>query len=282
MRGRTAPLALLGTVCFALTATHCARPPAPPTPVHLRLLGSTSMQPLLRELAGAYSKQKTHVTFSIAAVGSGAGIDALRRREADLGLVARSLEPEEEFDPDSEKRALAYAVIARDGIAIVVNERNAVRELALHAIRELFAGQIVDWDELGSAVGEVAVVSREDGSGTRVVFEELVMSGQRVTPTAVVMPSSEAVRDYVAAHVGAIGYLSMGCLGPGVAAVTVDGVSLDRPSIEQGTYPVARVFLLVSLVDPPEDITTFMQWVRSPAAQAIVRRRHGSASRAQQ
>jgi phosphate transport system substrate-binding protein len=238
------------------------------------------MEPLLRELAAAYAQRYDHVTFAFAAVGSAGGIEALRRGGADLALVSRLLQPEEEYDPASGSRTLAYTVIAQDGIAVVVNESNPVRELTRYAVRNLFGGQTLSWDEVGGPVQEVTVVSREDGSGTRAAFEATVMSGQRVTPTAVVMPSSEAVRDYVAAHVWAIGYLSMGCLGPGVAALTVDGVPPDQQSVERGTYGITRPFLLVSLDEPAVDISSFMQWARCPAAQAIVRIRYGGASSA--
>jgi phosphate transport system substrate-binding protein len=234
------------------------------------------MQPLLRELAAAYSERHPSVSFDFTAVGSAAGIEGLRRGNADLALVSRELVADEEFDPQTRERLLAYTVIARDGIAVVVNENNPVREMTLYQVRNTFDGQVTAWEALGGLAGEITVISREDGSATRDVFEQAAMYGRRMTPTALIMPGSEAVRDYVGTHEGAIGYLSTGYLGPGVAAVAIDEVSPTREAVEDSRYPITRPFLLVSRVEPAAQIAAFMQFARSPAGQAIIRRRYGS------
>ncbi len=274
------PTIFLMAVLLVVTTfvTACSQPPStPPAPVWIRLSGSTSMQPLLRDLASAYSERHQYVAFDFSAVGSSAGLEALRRGSADLALVSRELRPEEEHETQTGKRLLAYTVIAQDGIAVVVNENNPVRALTLYQIRNIFDGQVTNWDEFGSPAGEIMVISREDGSATRAMFEEQVMYGRRMTPTALVMPGSEAVRDYVATHGGAVGYLSMGYPGPGVAAVATDGVLPERQTVEDGTYSITRPFLLVSRVEPNAEIASFMQFTRSPAGQAIVRRTYGGA-----
>jgi phosphate transport system substrate-binding protein len=261
----------------ALTSA-CSQPPStPPAPVLIRLSGSTSMQPLLRELAAAYSKDHPFVSLDFTAVGSAAGIEELRRGNADLALVSRELYADEEFDPQTGERQLAYTVIAQDGIAVVVNATNRVRELTLYQIRNIFDGQVTAWDELGGAAEEIVVISREDGSGTREVFEEVAMYGRRMTPTALIMPGSEVVREYVSAHEGAIGYLSMGALGPGVAAVGIDGVAPTRQAVEDGSYLISRPYLLVSSAEPDAQVAAFMRFARGPAGQAIVRRTYGGA-----
>ena len=217
------------------------------------------------------------MSFDFSAVGSSAGLEALRRGSADLALVSRELRPEEEHETQTGKRLLAYTVIAQDGIAVVVNEKNPLRELTLYQIRNIFDGQVTTWDELGSPAGEIMVISREDGSATRAVFEKQVMYGRRMTPTALVMPGSEAVRDYVATHEGAIGYLSVGYLGPGIAAVAIDDVRPRRQAVEDGSYLITRPFLLVSRAKPDAKVTAFMQFARSPAGQAIVRQTYSGA-----
>ncbi|MGQ9493314.1 MAG: phosphate ABC transporter substrate-binding protein [Anaerolineae bacterium] len=271
-------LSSLSVLISAVLISACGQPlPTPHAPVLLRLSGSTSMQPLLHDLAAAYSQQHEYVGFDFTSVGSSAGMEMLRRGNADLALVARSLKPDEEYDSHTRKRLLAYTVIAWDGIAIVVNEQNPVRALTLYQVRKIFAGQIASWGELGGPGGEILVISREDGSATREVFEELVMRGRRVTTTALIMPSSEAVRNYVATHEGAVGYLSMGYVGAGIAALAIDGVLPNRQTVEDGSYPISRPFLLVSLPEPDAQVTAFMQFARSPAGQSIVGRAYGGA-----
>jgi phosphate transport system substrate-binding protein len=235
------------------------------------------MQPLLRDLAAAYSEGHEYVSFDFSAVGSSAGMEALRRGSADLALVSRELQPQEEYDSRTRERLLAYTVIAQDAIAVVVNESNPLRELTLYQLRNILGGQTTTWDELGSSAGDIIVISREDGSAARAVFEELVMDGHRMTLTALVMPGSDAVRNYVATHEGAIGYLSFGFLGSGIAAVAIDDARPERQPVEDGSYWITRPFLLVSRVEPDAEVTAFMQFARSPAGQAIVTRTYGGA-----
>jgi phosphate transport system substrate-binding protein len=265
-------------MALALLAS-CAQPQlaTPPAPVVLHLAGSTSMQPLLRDLAAAYSVRYPYVSFDFAAMDSTAGLEALRRGNADLALVSRELQPDEESDALTSKSLLAYTGIAEDAIAIIVNEKSPLRALSLYELRKVFAGQTSTWDELGGS-GAISVVSREDGSATRVVFEERVMQGRAVTPTAMVMPGSQAVRDYVAAHEGAIGYVSIGYLGPSVAALAIEGVQPKRETTEDGSYPLTRPFLLVSLPQAAREVAAFLQFARSPSGQAIVQHTYGRAS----
>jgi phosphate transport system substrate-binding protein len=268
---------LAALLCLsAILLTCCAQPQlaATPAPVVLHLAGSTSMQPLLHDLAAGYSARYPQVSFDFAAMGSTAGLEALRRGNADLALVSRELQPDEQYDALTNKRLLAYDSIAQDAIAVIVNEKNPLRTVSLYDLRKVFAGQILSWDELGGS-GQIGVVSREDGSATRMVFEETVMQGHAVTPAAVVMPGSQAVRDYVAAHEGTIGYVSIGYLGAGVAALAIEGVQPKRETIDDGSYPLTRPFLLVSLPDPSSTAIAFVQFARSAAGQAIVKRTYG-------
>jgi phosphate transport system substrate-binding protein len=264
----------------AMLLASCAQPQlaATPAPVVLHLAGSTSMQPLLHDLAAAYSERYPNVSFDWASMGSTAGLEVLRRGNADLALVSRELLPDEEVDALSSKALLAYTVIAEDAIAIIVNEKNPLRGLSLHELRKIFAGQASRWDELGGPAMDITVVSREDGSATRDVFEALTMNGRGVTSMALIMPGSQAVTEYVAAHEGAIGYVSIGYLGPGVTALAIEGVQPSRGRIEDGSYPLTRPFLLVTLPNPGSAVTAFVQFAQSVAGQAIVQRIYAGAS----
>jgi phosphate transport system substrate-binding protein len=187
------------------------------------------------------------------------------------------LRPEEEYDIRTGERLLAYTVVAQDAIVLVVNEDNPLRQLAMHEIRGMFEGRTSNWAEVGGHDADIVVISREDGSGTREAFEEAVMRGRRVAPTALIMPSSQAVSDYVRLHEGAIGYLSLGWLGPGIAALAVDDIEPTREAVEDRSYPIVRPLLLVSRPQPEGDILGFLQFASSPAGQALVGRTYGRA-----
>ena len=238
----------------------------PPQPVHLKAAGSTSMQPLLKELAQAYTERHQHVTIAVEGRGSLLGIEMVRQGQVDIGMASWK-EPED--------TSLWSTPIALDGIAIVVHPQNQVEGLTLLQLKDVFFGRVWDWRDVGGQAGEIVAVSREDGSGTRAVFEDLVMQGKRVTPTAVVMPRSRAVVEYVAQHPEAIGYVSMGRLSQEVKVLEIEGMAPTPKSVRQGGYHLLRPLFLITRQEPTGEIKSFVDFVLSPAGQSIVGRKYG-------
>ena len=273
MKARLVPILILCTLCSAA----CSQPPQPHSPILLHLAGSTSMQPLARALADAYSERHTYVSFEFTAVGSTGGLELLRRGQADLALVSHSLTAQEGVDISTGKPSLISTLIAWDAIAIVVHPDNSVGQISTYQLRSVFEGQTLNWDELGGPTSDILVVSREDGSGTRTTFEQMVMRGHAVASTALVMPGSEAVRRFVASQPTAVGYLSIGWLDGTVLSLAVDGIQPTQASIEQSRYPLIRPLLLVYRDTPPSGAPGFLAFATSPAGQAIVRATLGGA-----
>jgi phosphate transport system substrate-binding protein len=255
--------------------TACGAPLESHEPVYLRIAGSTSMQPLIEDLAQAYTDQREYVTVDVQGGGSGLGIALARENRIDIATASRKLTAGEEKDPETGAKRLWWTAIAQDGIALVIHPQNAVGGLTLPQARDIFFGRILDWEEIGGIPGEIVVVSREDGSGTREVFEEIVMEERRVTLTAIVMPSSEAVVEYVARHPTAIGYVSMGYLSPQVKALPVEGVSPTPVTIQSGAYPLTRPLYLLTGQQPAGEVKAFIEFALSPAGQAVVEQRYG-------
>jgi phosphate transport system substrate-binding protein len=267
------PPLVLPILLWLLTA--CGAPLESHEPVYLRIAGSTSMQPLMEDLGQTYSEQQEYVTVDVQGEGSGLGIALARENRIDIGTASRKPTAEEERDPDTGGKRLWWTAIAQDGIALVVHPQNAVGGLTLPQARDIFFGRILDWEEIGGIPSEIVVVSREDGSGTREVFEEMVMEEKRVTLTAIVMPSSEAVVEYVARHPTAIGYVSMGYLSPQVKALPVEGVSPTPEDIQSGGYPLTRPLYLLTGQEPTGEVKSFIEFALSPAGQAVVEQRYG-------
>jgi phosphate transport system substrate-binding protein len=121
----------------------------------------------------------------------------------------------------------------------------------------------------------VQPVSREEGSGTREAFELLVMLDERVSPMAVVVPSSESVVEYVAVHPQAIGYVSQGHVTPSVKVLAIEGELPSASTAGQGIYPITREFWLVTAEPPSTEVEDFVRFVVGPIGQQIVGRRYG-------
>jgi len=256
-------LCLMGLLLFV----GCNRSPVElPEPVHLKVAGSTSMQLLVEDLAQAYTERHKHVTIAVDGRGSLLGIEWVRQGQVDIGMTSWK-EPEDS--------SLWSTPIALDGIAIVVHPQNQVEGLTLLQLRDVFFGRVWDWRDVGGQEGEIVTVSREDGSGTRAVFEDLVMKGKRVTPTAVVMPSSQAVVEYVAEHPEAIGYVSMGHLSQKVKALKIEEMVPTPKSVRRGEYHLFRPLFLVTRQEPTGEVKGFIDFVLSPTGQSIVGRKYG-------
>jgi len=249
------------TACANLSATT-------PIPVTLRISGSTSMTPVLRDLARAYQSSHTYVLVDIRGGGSAVGLSELQAGNADLAAV--SWRSEHNHLPVG----LQAVPIARDAIAIVVHPHNTLPGLTMLQIRALYRGEALDWAALGGPAGEPVIISREDGSGTRAAFETLVMGGDRVTLNALVMPGTQAVIDYVASHRAAIGYASMAALTDQVRAVLVEGVDPTPANVRAGSYHLTRPLYLCTPAPVPAETQDFLDFVLSPVGQAIIARHH--------
>ncbi len=240
---------LLLMACLALAA--CT-----PQRSGLVLAGSTSVQPLVEVLAEEYARQGgPHI--SIQGGGSTAGVQAVRQGVASLGAISRRLAPEET------RLGLVEHIIAYDVLTVVVHPDNPVRGLTREQLRRLFSGEITDWAQLGGRPGEIHVVTREAGSGSREAFRQLVGP---VSPRAIVLDSSGAIRLAVREDPQAIGYVNLGTARGGrLKALPIDG---REPGA--GGYPLVRPLSLVTAGRPGEAAERFLRFVWSPAGQRLV------------
>jgi phosphate transport system substrate-binding protein len=147
--------------------------------------GSTSVQPLSEELAAAFMSKNPQVRIEVAGGGSGAGVKAAQTNTADLGAASRELKAEE--------TGIKAITIAIDGIAVIVNPQNTAADLTMAQIKDIFTGNIKNWKEVGGNDAQITVVNREDGSGTRSAFDELVLKGEKFIDTAIIQNSTGAV-----------------------------------------------------------------------------------------
>jgi phosphate transport system substrate-binding protein len=267
-RGRSTRLRLcvlfLATLVLASCGNAAVTPAAPAT---LRMAGSTSLTPALHDLAATYQANNPQTVVEVRGGGTSIGIQELRDQEIDLAAI--SWKEENAKPPDD----LQVIPIARDGLAIIVNPQNTITNVTSLQLRALYRGETLDWGAVGGSGGEPVVISREDGSGSRAAFESLVMGGERVTLAALVMPTSQAVVDYVASHRNAMGYVSTGVLTDTVQAVPVDRIAPAAGAIRSGEYRLGRVLYLYAPEPSTPEVRAFLDFVLSQAGQTIVGRR---------
>ena len=201
--------------------------------------GSTSMADVMAVLEETFEAANPDVNVNYSGTGSGAGIEAVLAGTVDIGLSSRALKDEEKAEGAVEN------IVALDGVAIVVNPANGVEDLTVEQIAQIFTGEITNWSELGGEDLEIAVYGREDGSGTRGAFEEIV----GVEGTCVYTNEYSSTGDViggVAGNANAIGYASLSAVDDTVKAVKVGGVAPSEATVKDGTYEIQRPFVMVT------------------------------------
>ncbi|MCC6796384.1 MAG: phosphate ABC transporter substrate-binding protein [Candidatus Hydrogenedentes bacterium] len=226
----------------------------------VNLVGSTSVQPFAEFLAEEYLTAHPTENVEVQGGGSTAGLQAVINGLADIGMCSRSLTEEE-------SPKFTATVIARDGLAIVVNQSNSVTTLTTEQLRGLFSGAIRNWKEVGGHDGPVRPITREEGSGTRESFVHLVMAKERISKSALTQESNGAVKELVKGDSAAIGYMSLGLVGKELKAIRVDDVEASRENVLNHSYKLARPFLFVAQGPLRPDAQRFMDFVLSKEGQ---------------
>ena len=227
--------------------------------------GSTSMKNVIAALTEGFAEVEPGVTVSYDPTGSGAGITGAAGKTLDIGLSSRALKDDEKNDVDG-------TIVALDGIAIVVNKASKVADLTVDQLKQMFTGEITNWKDVGGDDGEIVLVGREAGSGTRDGFESIVdvkdscKYAQELTATGAVISAVEA-------NPLAVGYASLSAVGDTVAMVTVEGVECSEDTVKDGSYKIQRPFVFVTnkSVTLSEQAQAFVDFATSKDAADLIR-----------
>ncbi len=230
----------------------------------LTIAGSTSVQPFSEVLAEKFMEKNKGVQVNVQGGGSSVGVEAAISGAAGLGSASRALKDEEKA------KGLVDTTIALDGIAIVVNPANTVKALKTADVMNIYLGNIKNWKELGGPDAPITVVSREDGSGTREAFSELVMQKKDILKTAIIQNSTGAVATTVAGDKNAVGYVSLASVNSTVKALDIDGVAATDANVKNGTYKLQRPFLYITKGAPADLAKAFIDFVLSAEGQKII------------
>ena len=227
--------------------------------------GSTSMEKVIGALGESFMEANSGTTFTYNPTGSGSGIQAVSEGRCDIGLSSRALKDDEKAS------GLKETTLALDGIAIIVNPQNPVKDLSLEQIAKIYTGEITNWKDVGGEDAEIVRIGREAGSGTRDGFESITDTKdacqyrQELTSTGDVITT-------VSQNPNAIGYASLASIKDSVKALTVNGVAPTEATVKDGTYLVQRPFVLVTKegVALSETAQKFFDFATSADAASII------------
>lgn len=240
------------------------------------ITGSSSAAGLVKALGNdfkeEYKDKYPDLEFKITDEDSGSAIDAVRSGKADIGLVSRAVTDEEKSLVDD------VEVFAMDGIAVIANKNCNIENLTVSQAKKIFSGQIVNWSDVGGENTRINVYSREESSGTRNEFLNLLglnsifdtTKEKKLTDRATVYNSSEEVKKAVTGDKSGIGYISMTALDKTVKDIAVDDVKINAQNVGDENYKLVRNFSFVIAKDESEAADDFIDWVLSAKGQQAV------------
>lgn len=231
----------------------------------LKISGGTAHIPVMKEAAAQIMSANNAIAISIAGGGSGVGIKQVGEGLVDIGNSGRK--PTED---EIKKYGLDMHQWAIDGVGIVVNPANPVKEMTTNQLKAVYAGQVTSWKELGGPDNPINLYTRDNASGTREVFWKKALAKSDISAKANFVPSNGAMKTAVAQDPYSIGYVSVGHIDDSVAAVGLDGVVPTLDNVKSGAYKVARG-LYSNTKGTPQGLTKkFLDYLYSAEGQKII------------
>ncbi|MRR11341.1 hypothetical protein EG835_02385 [bacterium] len=267
-RHRYLHIALALTLAATLGACEesSVRTEAQAAPTVIEISGSSACEPMVRLLTDTSDLPDVEWHY-ISSPGSRSGIEGVAAGELEIGEVSRLLRP------DEEALGLIYTQLSDDGIVFALHPSVGVSELTTQQVRDIYAGAITNWQELGGPDLPIVVLDRHESESAKAIMREHVFGelaiGSRV---ASLLTESDMVRG-VEQTVGAIGYFSLGYGVSRDIEVTypsLDGVSPSVQTIRDGSYRIVRPLGLVTASDAEPTVLALLEWATSQTAADLL------------
>lgn len=232
----------------------------------IAISGSTSTEDVVKALADEFMALNPDVTITYEGIGSSAGVKNAIDGVSNIGTVSREIKDEEK------KAGIDELAFAYDGIAAIVHPDNKAADVTMEQLTKIYKGEITNWSELGGDDAAIVVVSREEGSGTRGAFEELLdLEDSGIVASATIAEGNGNVQTTVAGNPNAIGYVSFTYIDKSVKALKIGGADATPENVVAGTYELSRPFNMVYFADKIDDTTkAFIEFVQSADAKPII------------
>ena len=213
---------------------------------------------------------KRQITFDIAAEGSTTGIAAITDGTAQIGMSSRKVELTEQAAAQAKGVKFFPTIVAYDGIAVVVNEKNPVTKLTKKQVEKLFTGDVTDWSAVGGKAGTISVYTRNTSSGTFKDFKTMAMKKRDYAASSQKMAGNEQIVAEVGKNENGIGYCGIAYVkSPGVKVLVVEGTELTDDNVRTGKYPFARETYFYTNGAPVGEVKDFVDFAISPEGQKI-------------
>lgn len=259
-------LLLLGLAgCWSADA-----PKGPPGALEGKLIltGSSTVAPLMVEIARRFEERHPGVRVDVQAGGSGKGIADARSGQADIGMVSRALKAEEQD--------LQAHLLANDGVCLIVHQSNPLIELSAEQVVAIYTDRVNRWSELGGPDLPILVVHKAEGRATLEVFlKHFSLQNPDIRPDVIAGHNQQAIQS-VANSPGAIGYVSIGTAeadardGLPIKLLPLDAVAATSQNVASGEFPMSRPLNLVTRPQPGRLVQAFLDFAQSPDVHDLI------------
>lgn len=231
----------------------------------IKISGGTAHIPVMKKAAAKIIRFNSDIRISIAGGGSGVGIKQVGEGLVQIGNSGRK---------PSSKEISSYGLVlhrwAVDGVGVVVNPKNPVKSISSAQLKDIYAGKVTNWKELGGKNKRINLYTRDKASGTRSVFWKKALKKGDISIKANVVVSNGAMKTAVSNDPYSIGYVSVGHIDRSVSPVALDGISPSLKNVKSGTYKVARGLFSNTKGEPNALAAKFIQFLYSPTGQSLI------------
>lgn len=228
------------------------------------IAGGTAHIPVMKEAAKRIMQVNPALRITVAGGGSGVGVQKVGEGLADIGNTGRAL-----TEAEVAKYGLKSYPFAIDGVAVVVHPQNPVGALTQQQVQDIFAGKITNWKAVGGRDAAIHLYTRDEASGTREVFWEIMLKKGQIAPGANVVASNGAMKTSLSGDTDGIGYVSIGHIDQTIKAPTLDGVAPTQDNAKSGKYPVTRKLYMNTKGEASDVVADFIRYIRGPEGASI-------------
>jgi phosphate transport system substrate-binding protein len=242
----------------------------------LVITGSSTVAPLVLEIAKRFESRNPGVRIDVQSGGSSRGIADARSGVAQIGMVSRALKADE--------GDLVAHTIAMDGIALIVHRSNPVSRLTDEQVRAVYRGEVSNWRDVGGPQRPITVVNKAEGRSTLELFlQHFGLKNSEVRAQVVIGENQQGIKT-VAGNPGAVGYVSIGTAdyeaahGAAIRPLPMAGVEASVESVRGGRFPLSRPLNLVTAGRPGALEQRFIVFAQSKAVDDLIQAQYFVAS----
>ena len=236
----------------------------------LTLTGSSTVAPLVGEIAKRFEAENPGVRIDVQSGGSSRGLADARQGLADIGMVSRALK-------EDEVKELKGFTIARDGIGVIIHSSNPVDNLTDEQVVQIYTGEIDNWQEVGGKDAPITVVNKAEGRSTLELFlKYFKLENSQIKADVVIGDNQQGIKT-VAGNANALGYVSIGSAeydidqGVAIKLLPVGGIEANTKTVQDGSFPLSRPLTLVTTTQPEGLTEKFINFAQSEATNDIVK-----------